>query len=308
MKTHICSRGLWIVIAAFILAVGGLASQAASDSSEPPAAHQVVASFNHLDTEPEVATIKWNAVPAIQMTQTLTHTAYLPAISRGYFDAYTYQENFENWESGWAWGTSPFDYGYKQDGDGSRVYYIAVQDEHELAFVTGPEKHAIARGNFEYEVWMRIGSGDIPKYWYDEYGILISPTPIDPVERSGANVYTFQIKLRIADDQDSLYSVAKWNTLNRSDRSVLVEVAESNYIADALKVWNRFKITRSNRDTLDFYLTCEGRNDWKHVYSITDSTLPDQLYIGFYAKHSKDDFGDYEIEFQFDNLRLSAHL
>jgi hypothetical protein len=306
VKTRIRSWGLWIVIAASILAAGGLASRAASKPFEPPATNQVVASSNRVDGEPEIAVSGWNAAPAIQATQDLTPTAYLPIAFKGHFEAYTYQEDFEDWESGWTWGDSPFYYGYKQDGDGSRVYYFAVQDEHEMAFVTGPEKSAIALGNFEYEAWMRIGSSKIPMYWYDEYGILISPTPIDPAAPSGANVYTFQIKLRIADDQDSLYSVAKWNTLSRSDRSVLVEAPESTYITDALKVWNRFKITRSGGDTLDFYLTHEGRTDWKHVYSITDATLPDQLHIGFYAKHSKDDFGDYEIEFQFDNLWLSA--
>jgi hypothetical protein len=306
VKTHICSRGLWIVIAASILAVGGLASQAASDSSEPPVAHQVVASFNYVDAEPEVATSGWNVAPAIQMTQTLTHTAYLPTMLRGYFNAYTYQDNFEDWGRGWPWGTSPFDYGYRQDGDGSRVYYIALQDEYELAFVTGPQDQAIALGTFDYEAWMRIGSNQIPKYWYDEYGLLLSPKPIDPAAPSGANVYTFQIKLRIADDRDSSYSVSKWKTLDRNNRSVLVEVEDGDYITDVAKVWNRFRITRSG-DTLNFYLTREGKSDWKHVYSITDSNLPDQLHIGFYAMHSKDDFGDYEIEFQFDNLLLSAH-
>jgi hypothetical protein len=117
--------------------------------------------------------------------------------------------------------------------------------------------------------------------------------------------------LRIADDRDSSYAVAKWNTLNRKNRSLLVDVEEGDYITDIAKFWNRFRIVRSG-DKLDFYLTHQGRSDWKHVYSIVDGAivdgaLPDRLHIGFYAMHSKDDLGDYEIEFQFDNLWLSVY-
>jgi hypothetical protein len=307
LKTDIRSWSIWIVIAVSILAAGGsTTSQAVSAPIEPSTTHKMEMAFDHVGTEPAFTTNEWQSAPAIQVTQTLTYTTYLPIVTRGHFIAYTYQDDFEDWESGWSWGTSPFDYGYKQDGDGSRVYQINVQDEYELAFVTGPQDRAIALGNFQYEAWMRIGSDQVPMYWYDEYGILLSPKPIDPAALQGANAYTFHIRLRIADDRDSSYSVAKWSTLDRNNRSVLVEVEESDYITDVARVWNRFRITRHG-DTLDFYLTHEGKGDWKHVYSITDGALPDQFHIGFYAMHSKDDFGDYEIEFQFDNLWLSAY-
>jgi hypothetical protein len=243
---------------------------------------------------------------AIRTADILTPTVYLPVMTNKFFTAFSYTDNFQDWGSGWPYGTSPFYYGYKQDSDGSKVYYIRLQDEHELAFLTGPTQ---ASGNFEYQAMMRRAD-TMPKYWGDEYGLLISSQPIvDPDSLPAASAYTFEIELKIDPSYDSLYSVAKWSALNRSSRSVLVRTPEGNYITDLAKFWNQFKITRTG-DTLDFYLTrLDGSTwkPWKHVYSITDSALPYQLYIGFYAYHSKDDLGNYEVEFQFDNLVMNAH-
>ena len=265
MKTDIRFWSIWIVIAVSILIAGGSStSQADSEPIEALTTHKREISFDHVGTEPAFTTNAWQREPTIQITHTHAYTTHLPIVARGYFVAYTYQDNFDDWGSGWPWGTSPFKYGYKEDGDGSRVYRIDVQDEYEMAFITDPHDQAYAPGNFEYEVWMRIGSSQVPLYWYDEYGLLLSPKPIDPAAPVGSNVYTFQIKLRIADDRDSSYSVAKWSTLDRSNRSILVEVEEGDYITDVAKVWNRFRITRSG-DTLDFYLTHEGKSNWKHL-------------------------------------------
>jgi len=242
----------------------------------------------------------------IRSTQEITSSLYLPVVANRFFEAYTYSDDFENWGSGWTWGTSPFSYGYFKDGDGLRVYHLRLDDEYELAFVTGPQLEAYALADFEYRASIRRGD-ELPKYWYDEYGILLSPEPIDPAHPSGAGVYTFYIKLRIDDTLDSFYGISKWDALSRDKRTVLVEQAEGEYITDEAKFWNQFKIVRSG-DTLTFFVTREHVTGWKEVYSLTDSSLPFQFYVGFYAMHSKDDFGDYEVEFQFDNVWVDAHL
>ena len=161
----------------------------------------------------------------------------------------------------------------------------------------------------EFEAHMRR-TGDHPKYWGDEFGILLSPQPIDPQNPVGSGAYTFHMELRIDNTEDSYYSIAKWNALNRNNRSVLVRTEEGDDISDVARVWNQFKIERVG-DTLNFYVTrqdnsSDGWTAWQHVHSLTDSALDDQLYVGFYAYHSKDDFGDYSIEFQFDNLVTSS--
>jgi hypothetical protein len=243
---------------------------------------------------------------AVPEAQDLTPRAYLPLMSNRYFIEYWYQDDFSDTGSDWPWASNPFSYGYKTDGDGSKVYHIRMGEEGDLVFITGP---VYALGNFEYEAWMRRATKEIPLYWGDECGLLISPDPIDAQDPSGSAVYTFQVELKIGDDVDSLYSIVEWNALRRSKRDVLTRVSESEYITDVRKFWNRFKITRTG-DTLRFYLTRQEGDAWKawqHVYTCQDPTLPDQLYIGFYAYHSKDDFGDYEIEFQFDNVNLHAY-
>jgi len=245
-------------------------------------------------------------VVSAQATSELTPVAYLPNMFKTYFKDFWYSDDFQSTGSGWPYGSGDVDYGYKTDSDGSKVYHIRMDDEDDILFVTAPTMAPI---KFDSEVLLRRSTTELPKYWYDEYGVVLSPTPIDPDNMTGSQIYTFHIRLRAGDEQPSQYAIAKWNTLSKGDRTYLKAPTEENvYMTDSAKFWNRFRVERRG-DTLTFYLRREGvGQSMKQVYSFTDSSLPDVLYIGFYASHSEDDNGSYIIEIQFDNLVLHAYL
>ena len=246
------------------------------------------------------------SIVAAQGTQAMTPRAYLPLVQKEWFKEYWYEDGFQDTGSGWPWGSNGFDYGYKTNADTTKVYHIEMDDEDDIVFLTGPQ---YAMGNFVYDVQLRRATQKQPLKWGDEYGILISPTPIDPENPFGASVYTFQIELKIGDDEDSFYSISKWSDLHDPTRDVLKRTAESEFITDLARFWNRLTITRTG-STLYFYLTrveADHWMPWQHVYTHLDNTLPDTVYIGFYASHSGDDLGEYKIEFQFDNVSLHAY-
>ncbi len=237
---------------------------------------------------------------------------YLPAVMRDYFAGYEYRDDFENWSSGWVYGSvniknpdgstsDKFSYGYKRDDDGSKVYYIRVSDNTDHVFLTGPQE---ARRNFEYEAYLRLATYESPPSWGDEYGILISPVPIDPANPSAQPVYTLQIRL-YRGGGNPRYLVKKWQVygLHNHPGDELVQQEEGTFITQQPKVWNIFRIERRD-DTLDFFVRTQSTG-WKHVYTLTDDSLPDVLYIGFYAAHTKD--YSYAMEFQFDNVYLNCH-
>ena len=244
-------------------------------------------------------------VVSAQATASLTPAAYLPLAFKTHFKEFWYSDDFQDLGSGWPYGSGDVDYGYKTDGDGQKVYHIRLDDEDDMLFVTAPTSAPL---NFESEALVRRSTTEVPKYWYDEYGLVLSPTPIDPANMSGSQFYTFHIRLRAGNDYASYYAVAKWNTMNISDRTYLVgPTEETTYMTDAAKFWNQFRIERSG-DTLRFYLRRPDLGQsWKLAYTFTDSSLPDIFYIGFYAYHSKDDNGSYIIETQYDNLTLHAY-
>jgi hypothetical protein len=241
-----------------------------------------------------------------QSTPTLVPVGYLPLMYHTNFQEFWYSDDFQDTGSGWPYHSGDVDYGYKTDSDGQKVYHIRMDDEDDILFVTAPTKAPL---NFEMETLLRRGTTETPKYWYDEYGVVLSPAPIDPDNISGSQVYTFHIRLRAGNDQPSYYVISKWNTLNKSDRTNLKGPATvgSEYMTDVAKFWNQFRIERSG-DTLRFYL---NRPDQSAppllVHTLTDPSLPDVLYIGYYASHSEDDFGSYVIEIQYDNLTLHAY-
>jgi hypothetical protein len=256
--------------------------------------------------QPEGLATGQRAIAAPQ-AQTVTPRAYLPIVFRQPFIDYWYEDNFENWDSGWQWGTNGFDYGYKQDSDLSRVYHIRMDDEDDIVFVTGPSQ-AKATANFDFESLLRRSTDKQPLCWGDQYGILLSPTPINPKSPSGAPVYTFEIELYIGDTYNTYYSVTKWNALP-SNRTVLKRAGENDDLTGLAKFWNRLRIVRTG-NTLDFYVSRQegsGYRPWKHVYTYTDVALPANLYIGYYASHSCDDLGKYVVEFQFDNVKLHVY-
>jgi hypothetical protein len=168
--------------------------------------------------------------------------------------------------------------------------------------------------NFDYGALFRKALYDQPKYYYDECGILISPAPIDdPHHPSGSNVYSFGIQYRYGSGINSFYIISRWDALNMSDRYVLHREEESYNLTDEPKFWNWFTISRVG-DTLSFslkrWLGQAPPNEWTagetSSFTHTDATLPDKLYIGFYAYHSLDDFGKYRLEFQFDDVRTHS--
>ncbi|HUT20667.1 MAG TPA: hypothetical protein VM366_16035, partial [Anaerolineae bacterium] len=109
--------------------------------------------------------------------------AYFPILVRDWFEEFTAIEDFEPPLTGWPEGSvrntvtvhEEFNYGPFVDGDGSTVYQIGIRDNFDHVFVTGP---LYVLKNFEYQAWMRRLSADRDQLF--EYGILISPTPIDP--------------------------------------------------------------------------------------------------------------------------------
>ena len=237
---------------------------------------------------------------------TLTPIAYFPVTARGYWTEKTDTEFFQDYSGAWPWSavSEPFAYGYKTDGDGSKVYHIGMDDEGDLAFITGP---MWVVENFEYGALFRRGMLEQPKYYYDECGILISPVPIDdPYNPSGSNVYSFGIQHKYGGGVNSSYIIARWNALNMNNRAVLWVEQEGYNLTDEAKFWNWFTISRAG-DTLSFSLKRWEGPDWTpgetSSFTHTDATLPDTLYVGFYAYHSKDDFGNYRLEFQFDDVR-----
>jgi hypothetical protein len=235
---------------------------------------------------------------------TITPQAYLPMVARQYFKEYTYQDDFSNWASGWPWYMNSVDYGYKQDGDGSKVYHIRMYDTNAHLFVSGP---GLAVGNFDYQAQVREATTAQPLWWGDEYGILLSPAPIDPNNPSGGPVYTFQVQLHAGSGLYPLYAIKKWTDLAQLQKTLIREETAGDWLTNLPKFWNRLRIVRSG-NTLDFFISRQegtGWTAWQHVYTYTDSGLPAELYVGFCANHAEE--GAYTIEFQFDNLWLHAY-
>jgi hypothetical protein len=233
-----------------------------------------------------------------QVTMTSPYTMYFGYVTKNGFTAFTYQDNFQSTSSGWPWKTGSFDAGYRTDGDGSRVWHYRMTTEDDIGFATGP---TYVGGNFDYTAYMRRATLEQPLYWYDEYGLLVSPNPVDLNSPSVNGAYTFHIKLKVGSGDNSSWEVAKWTAPNKSNRTILVSQEDGTRITDAAKVWNIFRIER-NGTQLRFLLNREGGGALQQVFTYDDPSIPYVMYIGFYAAHSKTDFGDYPLEAQFDNV------
>jgi hypothetical protein len=247
---------------------------------------------------------------AVSAQVTLTPVAYFPVAVKGYWTDKTDEEFFQDYSGNWPWSgvSEPFAYGYKTDGDGSKVYHIGMDDENDLAFVTGPMS---VEENFDYGALFRRAMFEQPKYYYDECGILISPAPIDdPYNPLGSNVYSFGIRYKYGSGVNSSYIISKWDALNLSNRTMLWLEEEDYNLTDEPKFWNWFTISRVG-DTLYFSLKRWEGPDWTSgetsPYTHIDATLPDKLYVGFYAYHSLDDQGNYRLEFQYDDVRAHSY-
>ena len=251
-------------------------------------------------------------------------TTFFPLIIKRDFDPYTYEDDFQDTGSGWPVGSKitwnsdgtvseQFEYGYRTDSDTSKVYRIFVRDDGDHVFLTGPAR---TLEDFEFRTHVRRGTAATPPVWGDEYGVLLSPTEIDPQYPVGESIYTFQIRLYVG-GQEPRWVVKKW-TLEDSHHRDGDELDSAEYmryeilaigpaaknLTDQNKVWNYLEIRR-NGQTLEFWLTDQAHPaDWQHVFSHTDAELPAQLYIGFYAAHTK---YSYDMVFQYDNVYLNAH-
>lgn len=233
--------------------------------------------------------------------------AYFPILARDWFEEYTMQDDFDPPLPGWPAGSvrnvvtvrEEFNYGPFVDGDGSTVYQLGMRDNFDHVFLTGP---LYVLKNFEYEAWMRRLSAERDQQL--EYGILISPTPIDPANPHAEGVYTFQIQLGYS----GAWWVKKWDVYNL-DTHPAQKIANgaSSVVTEGYKQWNQLRIRRVG-DTLHFDATHgntpPGPGDWVNLASHTDPSLPDQFYVGFFGAHPNITMWRY---YQYDNVYVHAY-
>ena len=264
-------------------------------------------------------------------------TVYLPVAAQNWFQEYTYQHDFNPPASTWTWPAAyyfrsvptaseenmlhqrylpqeledtdeygiataiQFEYGYLKDSDGSDVYHISIEDNFDHVFLTGPASEAYAMGeHWEYEAWMRRATDK--NVDLREYGILISPTPLDPRHPQADDVYTFHIR-----NWDSGYwLIKKWKVNNTDDHPGDEIKKGTGKLSTSYKTWNQFRIERDG-DTLRFKIahgsTPPNWSTISPVYTMTDPNLADKYYVGFFAANN-------EIstwrEWQFDNVYVHA--
>ena len=262
-------------------------------------------------------------------------TLYMSMAFRNWFQPITYRDNFSNWDSGWPYGGirqesssafvadepegtivdigqegfNPFvaleySLGYVKDPDypAESRYHIWVRDNGDHVFLTGP---AQTLQNFDFQAYARLWTTDMPAEWGDEFGILFSPTPINPFAPHGHGVYTFQIRLKRSDSGTPEWLVKKWdiNDAFSHPGTELKRGIQTDRIVQTPKFFNLMRIER-NGNKLRFEVTREGMA-WKEVYNITDNSLPDRLYIGFFAAHTGK--YSYNMEYHFDNVYLYSY-
>ena len=233
--------------------------------------------------------------------------AYFPILVRDWFEEFTAIEDFEPPLTGWPEGSvrntvtvhEEFNYGPFVDGDGSTVYQMGIRDNFDHVFVTGP---LYVLKNFEYQAWMRRLSADRDQLF--EYGILISPTPIDPAHPYAEDVYTFQIQL----GYNGAWWVKKWDVYSLDDHPAdTIDHGQTGAVTEGYKQWNQLRIRRVG-DTLYFDAThgstAPNPGDWVNLLTHTDHSLPDQFYVGFFGAHPNSTMWRY---YQYDNVYVHAY-
>jgi hypothetical protein len=259
---------------------------------------------------------------------------YMPTVFRNWFTPYTYQDDFSNWSSGWPYGSvrveslsgfgivepeeaivdlegdvSPFvaleySWGYVKDPDNSAQsrYFIWVRDNGDHVWLTGP---AQTWQNFDFHADARLWTTEMPADWGDEYGILISPKAINPSSPKADGVYTFQIRLKRSDSGTPMWIVKKWDIESTGTHpgDELAKGTRTDRITQEPKFFNILRIER-NGSKLRFQVTRSGMS-WVEVASVTDNSLPERLYIGFFAAHTG--MYSYNMEYHFDNVYLYSY-
>jgi len=233
--------------------------------------------------------------------------AYFPIVAREWFEEFTASENFDPPVTGWPAGSvrnvvtvhEEFNYGPFVDDDGSTVYQLGIRDNFDHVFLTGP---LYVLKNFEYEAWMRRLSADRDQLL--EYGILISPTPIDPAHPYAEGVYTFQIQ----QGYSGAWWVKKWNVYDLDTHPAQkIAHGESSAVTEGYKQWNQLRIRRVG-DTLYFDATHgntpPGPGDWVTLARHPDPGLPDRFSVGFFGAHPNITMWRY---YQYDNVYVHAY-
>jgi hypothetical protein len=231
---------------------------------------------------------------SIAPTVTLEPKAYFPILAHNWFKEITANEDFDPPVTGWPEGSvrntvdvhEEFNYGPFVDGDTSTVYQVGIRDNFDHVFVTGP---LYVLKNSEYQAWMRRLSADRDQLF--EYGILISPTPIDPAHP----------------EAEGAWFVKKWDVHSLDDHPAeTIGHGQTSAVTEGYKQWNQLRIRRVG-NTLYFDAThgnsMPGPGDWKNLLAYTDPGLPDQFYVGFFAAHPNLTLWRY---YQYDNVYVHA--
>ncbi|MBN1937771.1 MAG: hypothetical protein JW934_24145 [Anaerolineae bacterium] len=252
---------------------------------------------------------------------------YLPLMFKDKFYGYTYSDNFADWGSGWPGGnlfarnsdgsvSDEFTYGYKYDsnlgskyppvvGTDGMVFHINIQDDQDHVFVTGPSTAYVLQ-NFYYEASARRVSDQLAG---DEYGILLSPVPLDPKNPNSQGQIVYTIQVRLTSPWTGHWVFAGWKISNTHDHEVVVkqEGDTMNYLAGDRYWWNRLRFSRDG-NTLRVWMCNEGTwGKWYEWMPVTRNMaddfpggVPDKFYIGFFAATS----GPYRHSFeaQFDEV------
>jgi hypothetical protein len=240
----------------------------------------------------------------VQLRAKYDATLYMPL---GFLDLYAgYSDDFSNWGSGWpSWkkktynpsGSTAEDHrgGYK-DVSGNDLYHIWVRDDGDEVFLTGPER---VPSKFVFDVSARWA--ETTSRWGNEYGVLISKAPIKPKDAHTFYAYTFQIQL-LPGKSCPNYAIKRWIRTNwKDDVDRLKGYSKTCDVSQSKGTWNQFRILRVGSG-LKFYLKRKSSSTWKYIGQVNDSSLPPDLYIGFFAAHEQT--YSYPLEWQYDDVNV----
>ncbi len=248
---------------------------------------------------------------SVAATGTVEPRAYFPILAHSWFEEITAREDFEPPVTGWPEGSvrnvvtvrEEFNYGPYVDPDKQTVYQIGIRDNSDHVFVTGP---IFALENFEYQAWMRRKSCSTDQAF--EYGILISPVPIDPAHPEAEDVITFQNQIGFT--TGGWWWVKRWNVSSVGQADAVEKIANdrTSALTEECNIWNVMRIERSG-NTLTFKVTNEKRgiDDFQTVATYTPGpgkpALYDQYYVGFFAANADITTWRY---YQYDNVYVHA--
>ncbi|MBN1582378.1 MAG: PKD domain-containing protein [Anaerolineae bacterium] len=258
----------------------------------------------------------------VSETLSVTAKTYMPVVFQNFFTGLEYFTGFGPGESGWPYGdhitlnpdgskSDEFYFGYKTTSaapNGSyrsdgKVYYIRAHDDGDHVFVTGPQNKAYTSQNFVYQA---VGRTVSSQRRGDEYGILISPVPLDPKhpDSQGLPVYTLQVRLS---GDNKAWVFKKWVIENSHDHPA-DELAKgtTDWLTINTDWFNGFKIERVGNTIHAYVHGASTWGKWKEVAS-RDMTkdfakVPDKFYIGLYLAHTQP--YSYDFEAQFDNVSV----